>query len=277
VPRPRGAARRPFVTLSTDIGWAYAAQMKAVLSRSIDPGRVVDLTHDLPAHAIREAAFVVRAMCGGFPAGTIHAVVVDPGVGGRRRPIVVDCRDGSRLVGPDNGVLSPLADRLGGGVGYVIGRSRLALAGPRVGTTFDGRDLFAPTAAWLARGGSPAYLGPRAHLHDLRIPEPRRRSTAATGEVIHVDHFGNLISTIPTGWIPSRTASVRIRFGDRRPVRLPWVTSYEALGSGRPGALGSGFGTVEIAVAQGRAAERFRAGTGARLRVDWGAPGRVRN
>jgi S-adenosyl-L-methionine hydrolase (adenosine-forming) len=277
VPRSRGRARPPLVTLSTDIGWAYAAQMKAVLSRTIDAGRVVDLTHELPAHAVREAAFVVRAICAGFPAGTIHVVVVDPGVGGRRRPTVIDCRDGSQLMGPDNGVLFPLAERLGGGDGYVIARERIPALGPRVGTTFDGRDLFAPAAAWLARGGVPASLGPPAPVRDLRIPEPHRGPASADGEVVHVDHFGNLISTIPADWIPDRTRWVHLRIADRRAVRVPWVTSYEALGAGRVGALGSSFGTIEIAVAEGRASDRLRAGAGLRVRVGWVGPGRVRN
>jgi len=128
--------------------------MKAVLLRSIPPGHVIDVTHDLPAHAVTEAAFVLRSIGEQFPAGTIHVAVVDPGVGSARVPLMVQCADGSVLVGPDNGILAPLAHALGRPRGFRIDPSRLG-GGPREGTTFDGRDLFAPTAALLARGVRP--------------------------------------------------------------------------------------------------------------------------
>ncbi len=89
-----GLPRARLVTLTSDVGAAYAAQMKGKLLSSLPPGRVVDLVHDLPAHGVEEAAFVLRAMATTFPAGTVHVVVVDPGVGGRRNQIVLVCRDG---------------------------------------------------------------------------------------------------------------------------------------------------------------------------------------
>lgn len=236
--------------------------MKAVLARSIPPGRVVDLAHDLPAHAVGEAAFVVRAMAVGFPAGTVHVVVVDPGVGGHRQPIVVACQDGSYLVGPDNGVLAPLADTLGVAAVRRIDR-RMA---PRVGTTFDGRDVFTPAAAHLATGGRLHDLGPPAEMRGLTLPLARRAGNELRGEVLHVDHFGNLVSNVPTEWVPSGTHALQVRIGRSRFVRLPRSSSYEALGPGRPGILGSSFGTLELAVAEGRAADRFRARAGTPLR-----------
>ena len=105
--------RKRLVTLTTDVGAAYAAQMKGVLARALPPGTVVDLVLDLRPHAIEEAAFLLRHMAPTFPPGTVHVAVVDPGVGGRRAPIAVACREGSFLVGPDNGVLGPLAEVLG--------------------------------------------------------------------------------------------------------------------------------------------------------------------
>jgi S-adenosyl-L-methionine hydrolase (adenosine-forming) len=277
MPRRSGRHRLPLVTLSSDVGSAYAAQMKAVLAHSLDPGRVVDLSHDLPAHAVEEAAFVVRAMAAGFPPGTIHVVVVDPGVGGRRVPVVVECRDGSRLVGPDNGVLYPLAQLLGVGPAYRIEAGRLR-ARRRVGTTFDGRDVFAPAAVRLAEGQRPADLGPPSDLRILSLPEARKRDGGAEGNVVHVDHFGNLITNVPTDWVPARTSYVGVRVGSRRNHRLPWATSYESVGGGRAGALGSSFGTVEVAVSRGRAVARFRARVGTALRFQWvpSRPHRVR-
>jgi S-adenosyl-L-methionine hydrolase (adenosine-forming) len=258
------------VTLSSDLGSAYAAQMKAVLARTVAPGHVLDLAHDLRRHAVAEAAFVVRAMAARFPAGTVHVVVVDPGVGGRRAPLAVACRDGSALVGPDNGVLVPLAEALGGGTAYRIDPSRLR-APPRIGTTFDGRDLFAPAAATLAGGGRPRQLGSPVRMARLDGPAPRRRSRGAVGSVVHVDHFGNLITDVPSGWVPAGTRQFQFASGRRRRT-VPWVTSYEEAGPGRLAALGSSFGTVELAVGEGSAADRLGTQAGASVRFGWPTP-----
>ena len=260
----RPPVRRRLVTLTSDLGSAYAAQVKAVLARSVDPARLVELSHDLPAHGVEEAAFVLRAMARGFPSGTVHLVVVDPGVGGRRAPVVIECRDGSLLVGPDNGVLYPLADELGIRHAYRI-RPGLGAA-DRVGTTFDGRDLFAPVAARLAGGASAARCGPAHSLRPYHIPQPLRGRLELRGVVVHVDHFGNLITNVPSEWVPDSAGSLRVTVG-RGPAReLPRAPSYEALGPRRLGVLGSSFGTLEVSVARGRADRRLRAGVGTSVR-----------
>ncbi|HTT15693.1 MAG TPA: SAM-dependent chlorinase/fluorinase [Thermoplasmata archaeon] len=258
------ARRTPprLVTLASDVGAAYAAQMKAVLARRLPPGLVVDLVHDLAPHDVREAGFLVRAMGQGFPAGTVHLVVVDPGVGGRRAPIAVACRDGSALVGPNNGVLEPLARALGRPRAYRLSPERLPTPAARVGTTFDGRDLFAPAAAAIALGTRPAALGPPIALRALARAEPRRGRGVLRGEIVHVDRFGNLVTNLPSGWAPPPGRSLTVTLGGRRIGRLPVTTHYEALGQGRAGILGSSFGLLEIAVREGRAAERFRARVG---------------
>ncbi len=267
--RRRRPARARLVTLSSDVGAAYAAQMKAVLAERLPPGRCVDLAHDLRAHDIPEAAFVVRAMAERFPAGTVHLVVVDPGVGGSRAPIVIACRDGSRLVGPDNGVLAPLAESLGGGTAYRLDPARLGVH-ERVGTTFDGRDLFAPAAALLAAGRSPSSLGTRTTLTPAGGAAPRRTAEGAQGTVAHVDRFGNLISDVPSRWLPTTASRVLVRLGrTRRP--LPVVRSYEAAGPGRLAVLRSSFGRLEIARSGGRAAEGLGARVGTRLEFRWRA------
>ena len=262
------AGRPRVVTLSTDVGSAYAAQMKGVLLHSLPPDRIVDLTHDLPAHGVREAAFVVRAMATPFPAGSVHLVVVDPGVGGGRAPLAAACADGSRLVGPDNGVLLPLAEALGGATFYRIDPRRVVRAG-RVGTTFDGRDLFAPAAAQLARGVRPSSLGPTIVPVGQPLPHAVRRVGRADGEVVHIDRFGNLITNIPSDWVPRKPGPVTVRVGSRRGRRVPWATSYAEIGSGRLGALGSSFGTVEVAVGEGRAARRLQAAVGDTVALRW--------
>jgi S-adenosyl-L-methionine hydrolase (adenosine-forming) len=265
VPSQRGV---PLITLSSDLGWAYAAQMRAVLAHWVPPGHVVDLSHDLPAHAVGEAAFLLRAMGAGFPARTVHVAVVDPGVGGRRLPIAVACEDGSVLVGPDNGVLEPLAERLGAPHAYRILPERLR-ANPRVGSTFDGRDLFAPAAGAIARGRKASELGPPVRLKAARLPPPVRTRDGARGEIVHVDRFGNLITNIPTEWAPPTTAALDLAPGVGRSRRAAWSTHYEALPPGELGAVGSSFGLIELTVARGRAADVTGLATGVSVRVTW--------
>jgi len=267
-PRRRRDGRR-LITLTSDVGSAYTAQMKgALIAGGVDPSRVVDLAHDLPAHGVGEAAFLLRAMARTFPPESVHVAVVDPGVGGRRSAVVIATRAGPWLVGPDNGILMPLAHELGLRAAYRIDRIPGA-ARPRVGTTFDGRDLFAPAAAWLATGGHPPDLGPRTVPMAYDLPRPTRGTAEARGAVVHIDRFGNLITNIPSSWVGGTSHGVTIRVGRSRSRRVAWVTSYESLGRGTLGALGSSFGLVELAVGEGRAADRFGAGVGASVAVSW--------
>ncbi len=269
MPRPRSRARRTpaLVTLTSDLGAAYAAQMKAVLARTLPPGHVIDLTHELPAHRIAEAAFLLRAMARAFPAGTVHVAVVDPGVGGRRAPIVIRCRDGSRLVGPDNGVLAPLAAALGGARAWRI--EPAAGSGPRVGSTFEGRDLFAPTAARLALGAAPGSIGRPHRFHRLRLPQAERRPGGARGEILHIDRFGNLITNVPSDWIPVGSTQLSVRWGRRRARALPWAITYEHLPRQALGAVPSSFGLVEVARREGRASAIGPSRVGMPIEMRW--------
>jgi hypothetical protein len=247
----------------------------ALIAGGVDPSRIVDLTHDLPAHAVGEAAFLLRAMARGFPSASVHVAVVDPGVGGRRSAVVITTRAGPWLVGPDNGLLMPLAQELGVRAAYRIDRTRGA-AGPRVGTTFDGRDLFAPAAAWLATGGRPAELGPRVVPTAYALPKPTRHGAELRGQVVHVDRFGNLITNIPSAWVKGTARGFTVRVGRLRSRSVPWVTSYESLGRGRLGALGSSFGLIELAVGEGRAADRLGTRVGTLVAASWRARPRAR-
>lgn len=253
---------RRLLTLSTDIGWAYAAQMKAVLLRQLPAERIVDLAHDLPAHQVEPASFLLREMARRFPAGTVHLAVVDPGVGGRRAPIAVAVQDGSYLVGPDNGLLAPLAELLG--VREV--RTIRPRARARVGATFDGRDLFAPAAATLAAGGRFSDLGPRTTLYRPTRTPPRRGRSGLDGRLLWVDPFGNLITDLPSEWWPSGARRGRLEIGGRsfllRPVRV-----YEELGPRTLGLLPSSFGLLEVAARQRPASVRTGAAPGDRVRI----------
>jgi S-adenosylmethionine hydrolase len=262
-----GSTGARLVTLSTDIGAVYAAQMKAVLLRYVAPGQVIELTHELPAHQVGEAAFLLRHMAGGFPKGTVHVAVVDPGVGGARAPVAVRCRDGSHLVGPDNGVLGPLSDHLG--VAKVVRlRPELVRPGAAVSPTFEGRDLFAPAAGRIAQGTPVGRLGDPWKLRRYRIPRPRRLDRGAQGVVLHVDHFGNLITNLPSSWGPALGTEIRVRLAGRA-RRLRRYRTYEEMPASGAGVLASSFGVLELSVRERRAADRLRASVGDALELTW--------
>jgi S-adenosyl-L-methionine hydrolase (adenosine-forming) len=256
-------ARRRLVTLTTDLGSAYAAQMKAVLFRSVPPGHVVDITHDLPAHAIDEASFLLRHVGAAFPHGTVHVAVVDPGVGGARAPVAVRTKDGSMLVGPDNGVLYPLAAHLGVDAVVRLNPAR-ANPGGHLSATFEGRDVFAPAAARLANGTLLERLGPPHQLRAHPLPEPRRTRGWTHGQVLHIDRFGNAITNIPIDWYPGSSGDLRVRIG-RRTRTIPLRRTYSDLPLGALGVLGSSFGTLEVSAREASAAARLGLAVGRRL------------
>jgi S-adenosylmethionine hydrolase len=261
--RPPAAAPRSvprLVTLTTDIGWAYAAQMKAVLYRALPAGQVVDLAHDIPPHSVREGAFLLDAMARRFPAGTVHVAIVDPGVGSARAPIAIGCAEGSALVGPDNGVLSALARSLGRVSAVRLLPERIVPEAPR-SATFEGRDLFAPAATLLAWGTRPSQLGAPIEPVEVDFPRPASAGVRWSGEVLHVDRFGNLITNLPPGAIEGAATAFALRLGRRR-FRPTKARTYADLPAGGLGVLVSSFGTVEVSVREGSAADTTRAGVG---------------
>ena len=187
----------PLVTLTTDFGTRdpYVAAMKGVIHSRCESVSVVDLSHEIAPHNILEAALFIATCADRFPAGTIHTVVVDPGVGTERHPVVVSS-GGYRFVCPDNGLLTLFLQK------HPIEEVRI-IAGPesvsrRVSGTFHGRDIFAPTAAMLACGIGMESIGPGlSELARLSIPRASREpSGIIVGEIIHIDRFGNLITNI---------------------------------------------------------------------------------
>lgn len=259
--RGRPAPPNGLVTLATDIGWEYASQVKGVLYSRLPPGSVVDLTHELRPHAVAEAAFLLAHMARGFPAGTVHLAIVDPGVGGARAPLALRCRDGSLLVGPDNGVLAPLASELGLLRAVRLDPKKVA-SGRAPSATFEGRDLFAPAAALLAQGTPVERLGRAVRPRPFPLPKPRRARGALFGELVHIDRFGNLITNIPTAWLPPGAGPMELTLSLRPARTLPRARTYSDLPFGELGLLGSSFGLVEVARREGSAAERIGAEVG---------------
>jgi len=254
------------ITILTDFGTAdaYAGIMKGIIL-SIDPeARIVDLSHAVPPQQVRVGALLLRNVVPYFPPGTIHLVVVDPGVGSARRPILIETGAGL-LVGPDNGVLAPAATWMGRKTIRLI--SNQELFRQPVSQTFHGRDIFAPVAAHLSRGVATAACGPElADMVEIALPEPDESASAIAGEVVYADHFGNLVTNIrlSAAWrFPPQRVLVSIK---GTPVTGP-VTAYTAVAEGSALAIEGSWGTLEIAVRNGNAAQVFAAGPGTPVTV----------
>jgi S-adenosylmethionine hydrolase len=260
------------ITLTTDFGTrdAYVAQLKGVLySQGPSELEVIDLTHDIAPQALREAALFVRAAWPRFPAETIHLVVVDPGVGSSRRALALEAH-GQHWVGPDNGVMSLLFD----GQERAVELSPKEVGVSSMSATFHGRDLFAPAAARLAHGVTLESLGSVAReLVRLSMPMPQRRGAQLRGEIIHVDHYGNLISNITRAELQKLAGApalnaLRVRLGGAGEPVLPWVRVYAEAGPEQLVALIGSSEQLEIALPNGSAAGRTGAGVGSALFIE---------
>jgi hypothetical protein len=250
------------VTLTTDFGTAdgYVGAMKGVLLRGAPDATLIDITHDVPGHDVVAAAFALAQAAPHFPARTIHVVVVDPGVGGARRPVVID--DGAQIfVGPDNGVLT-LAARAPHAGAWAIEAPGFLAESPS--STFHGRDVFAVCAARLAAGARPSDAGPAVALAGV-LPlggEHRRDGDSLFARVVHVDRFGNLITDVRGDELPARP-----RFQMRGERIRGLSRTYESVERGELLAyVGSG-GTLEIAVREGRACDELDMGRGDAIEI----------
>lgn len=240
------------ITLTTDFGLAdgYVGVMKGVIL-SIDPtATIVDVSHDITPHNVQEAAYVVYTAYPYFPPGTIHIVVVDPGVGSQRRAIALRAAQ-AYFVAPDNGALS-----------YVLARERISEAvsltnsryhRPTISHTFHGRDIFAPVAAHLARGVPLTELGePLTEVVTFPMPQPQALSDRkVAGHVLHIDRFGNLIldvkeACILDGGIAIEVAGHRLQGLGRTFTDVPAGELVAYIGSS---------GHLEIALREGNAAQ----------------------
>jgi hypothetical protein len=257
----------PLISLLTDFGLTdtYVGQLKAALLR-VCPGVVlVDLTHEVPAQDVKAGAFLLWSAVEAFPEGSLHLAVVDPGVGSTRRAVAARTRRGDVLVGPDNGLLVPALEQLGG-LDAAVELSAPEYWGPRQSRTFHGRDVFAPVVGHLAAGVPLERLG-RA-VRDLErpfsFPPPGEENGCPVGEVLHVDTYGNLITNLPGAVLPAR---FRVRLGSTVIEDAPHA-HYQAVASGQPLSLVGSAGLLEVSVRDGSAAEVLGARRGARVRIE---------
>ena len=261
------------ITLTTDFGLSdsYVGIMKGVILRIAPTARLIDITHTIRPQDVQQAAYMVQTYARYFPTGTVHLVVVDPGVGSARRAIAFETPE-SVFVGPDNGVLT---------AAWQDARARwqpdlvqaVELAEPRfwlpdVSSTFHGRDIFAPVAAHLARGTPLAALGPSiTDVHEAVLGQPVLATDGSLqGRIVHIDYFGNCITNIMPQHLERPGAEIVVRIGG---VRIVGVRHTFADGSvGELLALVGSTNHLEIAVRNGNAARTLGVTMGDPVRIE---------
>jgi S-adenosylmethionine hydrolase len=253
------------ITLLTDFGDRdyFVASMKGVILGINPQARVVDLSHNVAPHQVEDAAYLLKASYKYFPDGTVHIAVVDPGVGSLRRPLLVTT---SRhfFVAPDNGLLSYIYQEETGIEVRQIENRHYRLDSE--GATFDGRDLFAPAAAWLTKGQQPGSYGKLIQDYvKLPLAEPKWQGNSLAGTIMYVDRFGNLISNLTPFHIKevqgrTRRSEISLRIGGVTIDGL--VHSYSQGDPIAPRALINSNGQVEVFVKEDSAAGALKVSRG---------------
>jgi hypothetical protein len=267
---------RPVITLTTDFGLddPFVGIMKGVILNIVPDSQIIDITHNIEPQNITQAALILNATYPWFPRKTVHVVVVDPGVGsvlkakGKtkktagpiiRRAMVVQSKF-QTFIGPDNGVLT-LGIQPDSRV-YEITNKKYFLK--NVSNTFHGRDVFAPCAGWIASGIAHAKMGPRV-LKPVRLdfPQPLLKETSLHGEIIHIDHFGNLTTNISAELIHETfppSATINVQIGKHRIEGL--VTGYYQMKDNQPGAIINSWNQLEIFYREDNARKKLKARVG---------------
>ena len=257
---------RPVIALLTDFGTRdhYAGTMKGVVLGICPDVTLVDISHDVAAHDVLGGALELAAAYRYFPAGTIFLVVVDPGVGSTRRGIAAEAGE-FKYVAPDNGVLTAVLDEHA--PKRVVELTDRKYARPTVSRTFEGRDRFAPAAAWLAKGVDLAALGRSAGaIQRLDIPHPELADGRIDGQVLRVDRFGNLITNIDRRTFETLGGGLLdIRIGPHEVSRV--VSTYADASAGEVCALFGSTDHLEIAANGANAADALDLRRGAPVHV----------
>ena len=245
------------IALLTDFGTRdyYVGAMKGVILGINPRATIVDITHEIGPQNIQSAAFVLRACYRDFPVGTIFLCVVDPGVGSKRRGIIVGSKD-HYFVGPDNGVLSLALAREKIQAVHQITNEQLFLR--PLSNTFHGRDVFAPVAAKLSNGLALGKVGATIKKFvKLNWPEARRTADSMKGEIVYIDRFGNAITNMRNGRFTSMgKSSCEIFLKDKRLCSLQEF--YQAVAHGAPVAVRGSSGFLELAANGDSAAKKFK-------------------
>lgn len=253
-------------TLITDFSTmdSYVGAIKGVLLDRSPDVNIIDITHDIPPYDVPQAAFVLKGAYSYYPKGAVHIVVVDPGVGSRRRSIAMKCGD-HYFVGPDNGVFSfPIKEQ---GIETAVAIESQKCEFRYCGRTFDGRDIFAPIAAKLLDGVDITTLGEK--IDDpmcIDLSEPKITDDTIVGKVFYIDRFGNCITNIEAKDLDKfegEELMVNLAGHDVGLLR----TFYSEVKMNEPIALINSSGNIEIAVNQGNASEELAARVGSIVKI----------
>lgn len=261
----------PVITLTTDFGYddPFAGVMKGVILKINPDATIVDITHGIRPHDIREAAYTIGMNYQYFPSNSIHLVVVDPGVGSNRRPVLVEA-DRHYFIGPDNGVFSYIFS-MSHEIMQVVHITSEHYFLSAVSPTFQGRDIFAPVAAWFSRGLPMARFGEPVSDYQtipMSVPELSQEG-ALLGEVIHIDRFGNAITNITRVELnklltSDSHGSLKIMLNDREVLLKQF---YGQGNDSRLYSLVNSSGYLEFFMCQGRAADQYHIATGDRVSI----------
>ncbi len=258
---------RPIITLTTDFGLddPFVGIMKGVILKIAPEASLVDITHNIEPQNIAQAALVLESAYPWFPTGTVHMLVVDPGVGGSRRPLAVHSR-GYYFVAPDNGILSSVLDAEA--QCYELTEKEFFLE--PVSNTFHGRDVFAPSAGWIAQEKKLFDLGEKINdPQTLDVPQPVVEGRTIRGQIIYIDRFGNLTTnigaeTLHKHLVPNQKPVIQI--GEKKIIGLS--SSYSEAREDQPSALVNSWNRLEIFVREANAAETLGVRVGDAVSVD---------
>ena len=258
---------RPVIALLSDFGARdhYAGTMKGVILGICPEATLVDVTHEIAAHDVLEGALQLAASYRYFPAGTVFLVVVDPGVGSARRGIAAEAGD-YRFVAPDNGVLTVALRETP--PRRVVELSERRYARPTVTRTFEGRDRFAPAAAWIAKGTQLQALGRTiTDYQKIDVPAVDASGAVLSGMVLLVDRFGNLVTNIDRRTFEAfaKHGPIRITAGGHQFDRL--VSTYAEINPGEVCALFGSSDHLELAANADSAADKLRLGRKAAVEI----------
>ena len=254
----------PIITLTTDYGTSahLVGTIKGVMLNVNPVATIVDITHDVAPFDVLDGALSIASAYRFFPPHSIHVVIVDPGVGTERRPLLV--RAGAQyFIAPDNGVLSIIYEQNDDAVVRMLTAEHYFLH--PVSQTFHGRDVFAPVAGWLSKTWQPASMGDEiTDFKRFSLPKPKTENGLVKGVILKVDHFGNLMSNLTTADLPEgmlKSAAVQMKVNERDVKRL--VANFAQGEPNEPVAIIGSSGYIEIAVNKNSAARVLGANRGA--------------
>lgn len=264
---------KPIITLTTDFGLKdpFVGLVKGVILNINPEAQIIDITHNISRHNIFEASQIISMSCRYFPPTTIHVVVVDPSVGGERRPLLVITED-YYFIGPDNGLFTPVYEEFQSSFFKVMHLTASHYFLPMNGSTFHGRDVFAPAAAWLSKGLDVFKFGEEITDY-VTIPSTRAKIKGGIikGNVISIDIFGNAITNITTGNMAKLNPDIaksryRVKY---KSAELPLVNYYADPKASKEGlsAVINSFGHLELFVYKENAASKYNVNIGDSVEV----------